>query len=174
MAGQTSNPNKEIMLEKVVINIGIGQNEQLFENAKTLLKRLTGHDAAPAKAKTRDPSLKIRKGQIIGAYVTLRKQEALSMLERAVDAAGKIKSSSVTDNSLSFGIREYIDFSGVKYDPKIGMFGMNVNAVFSRRGKRVELRRRKRSKADKRHATVKKEEIIEYLKNKFGDIILSE
>ncbi|MGB9732776.1 MAG: 50S ribosomal protein L5 [Candidatus Micrarchaeia archaeon] len=168
------NPNKEIMLEKVVINIGIGQNEQLFDNAKALLKRLTGHDASPAKAKTRDPSLKIRKGQVIGAYVTLRKGDAASMLARAIDAAGKIKESSIQDNSVSFGIREYIDFSGIKYDPKIGMFGMNVNAVFTRKGKRVEERKRKRSKMGKRHATVKKEEIIEYLKNKFNANIVNE
>ncbi|MFP3279363.1 MAG: hypothetical protein RXP92_03585, partial [Candidatus Micrarchaeota archaeon] len=69
----------------------------------------------------------------------------------------------VKDNSVSFGIKEYIDFSGIKYDPKIGMFGMNVNAVFTRNGKRVSTRRRKRSKQGKEHATVKREEIIDYL-----------
>ncbi len=168
------NPNTNIMLEKVVINIGIGQNEQLFDNAKTLLKRLTGHDAAPAKAKTRDPSLKIRKGQIIGAYVTLRKADAESMLAKAIDAVGKLKESNIKENTLSFGIREYIDFSGVKYDPKIGMFGMNVNAVFSRKGKRVQERKRKRSSMGKEHAVVKREEIIEYLKNKFNANISTE
>ncbi|MGC9099292.1 MAG: 50S ribosomal protein L5 [Candidatus Micrarchaeia archaeon] len=168
-----ANPNRDIVLEKVVINIGIGQNEQLYDNAKALLKKLTGHEAAPAKAKSRDPSLKIRKGQIIGVVVTLRKGDALSMLERAIDAVGTIKESSIRDNTLNFGIKEYIDFSGVKYDPKIGMFGMNINAVFARRGKRVEERKRKRSKASKEHMTVKKEEIKEYLKNKFGkDIVI--
>ncbi|MFP3278629.1 MAG: 50S ribosomal protein L5 [Candidatus Micrarchaeota archaeon] len=162
-SNSTLNPNADIKLEKVVINIGIGSNEQLFDNAKVLLNRLTGHNAAPAKAKKRDPSLKIRKGQIIGAYVTLRKAEALSMLQRALDAVGKLNESAVRDNSVSFGIREYIDFSGIKYDPKIGMFGMNINAVFTRNGKRVSTRRRKRSKQGKEHATVKREEIIEYL-----------
>jgi len=173
-AASTSNINADIKLEKLVINIGIGSNEQLFDRVKTLLNRLTGHNAAPAKSKKRDPGLKIRKGQIIGAYVTLRKGEALSMLERAIDAVGKLKESSIKGNSISFGIREYIDFSGVKYDPKIGMFGMNVNAVFSRNGKRVSTRRRKRRSVGKEHGTVRKEEIVEYLKNRFGANIISE
>ncbi|MGC8662547.1 MAG: 50S ribosomal protein L5 [Candidatus Micrarchaeia archaeon] len=166
------NPNRNIMLEKLIINIGIGQNEQLYDNAKALLKKLTGHEAAPTKAKSRDPSLKLKKGQIIGAMVTLRKNEASTMLEKAINAVGKLKESSIKDNMLNFGIKEYIDFSGVKYDPKIGMFGMNVNAVFSRKGKRVETRKRKRGKASKEHMVVKKEDIIEYIKSKFGNNII--
>ncbi len=91
------------------------------------------------------------------------------MLKRALDANNNlISDTAVGDNSLSFGIREYIDFSGVKYDPKIGMLGMNINASFTRRGKRVETRKRMRSKADKEHRTVKKEEIIKYLEKTYG------
>ncbi len=61
-------------------------------------------------------------------------------LFEAVD--NKIKETAITNNSLSFGIPEYIDISGVKYDPKVGMLGMNVNVSFKRSGLRVALRKR--------------------------------
>ncbi len=165
----TKNPMQEIVLEKLVINIGIGDKEQLLQNAKALIKKLTGKEAVAALAKKRDPTLGLRKGQAIGAVVTLRKGAAADMLKRALDANNNLLSeSSVGENSLSFGIREYIDFTGVKYDPKIGMLGMNVNASFTRRGKRVETRKRIRGKMDRAHRTVKREEILAYLERNYG------
>ncbi|MEM3253432.1 MAG: hypothetical protein QXS71_03360, partial [Candidatus Micrarchaeaceae archaeon] len=143
--------------------------------AKTLLNRLTGHNAVATFSKKRRPSLKLKKGQIIGAMVTLRKDEAKEMLAKALDAENNtIKSSSIIDNSLSFGVKEYIDFAGIKYDPKIGMMGLNVNVSFSRKGKRVELRRRGRAKIAAKHATVKKEEIADYLRKNFNVKIIEE
>ncbi|MGC8710097.1 MAG: 50S ribosomal protein L5 [Candidatus Micrarchaeia archaeon] len=170
-----ANSNENIVLEKVSVNIGLGQSEQLFDNAKALLKKLTNHNAAATRARKRDPSLKLRKGQVIGAMVTIRGQEAAELLKRAMDANGNnIKNSSITSNSLSFGIKEYIDFAGLKYDPKIGMLGMNINASFARKGRRVERRRRRRALAGKVHRTVGKEEIIDYLKKNFNANIISE
>ena len=100
--------------------------------------------------------------------VTLRKDDAASMLKMALDAnSNTLKKSAISNNSLNFGIREYIYISGVKYDPKIGMFGMNINASFTRKGKRVEKRRIKNSKADPKHSRISREEIIEYLKNNY-------
>lgn len=166
---ETKNPMQEIRLEKVVLNIGIGANEQLFPNAKALLKKLTGKEAIGTRSKRRDPSLNLTKGKIIGAMVTLRGKDAVELLKRALDANNNvIKGSAVTDNTLNFGINEYIDFSGVKYDAKIGMLGMNVNALFGRKGKRVEVRKRKRSSSDKKHSTVTKEEILDYLAKNFN------
>ncbi|MEM3279877.1 MAG: 50S ribosomal protein L5 [Candidatus Micrarchaeaceae archaeon] len=162
-------------IEKVVLNIGIGQNENQFGAAKMLLNRLTGHNAVATVSKKRRPSLKLKKGQIIGAMVTLRKGSAKDMLARALDAENNtIKSSSISDNSLSFGVKEYIDFAGIKYDPKIGMLGLNVNASFSRKGKRVELRRRGKAKVGARHARVRRDEIAEYLKKNFNVKIIEE
>jgi len=163
------NKMADVYLEKLVLNIGIGQNEQGYNSAKALLEKLTSHTAMPTKAKKRDPSLKIRKGQVIGAMVTLRKDEATEMLRKALDAVNNsIKESAITDNSLSFGIKEYIDFTGIKYDPKIGMLGMNVNATFSRKGKRTALRRRARGFIKKTHAIVGRDEIAKLLADKFN------
>ena len=68
------------------------------------------------------------------------------MLTRLLEAVdNKVKPNAITKNSMSFGIREYIDISGLKYDPKIGMMGLNINVSFRRRGQRVSLRKRQRS-----------------------------
>ena len=163
-----SNSMRDIYLDKLIVNIGIGQNENLFPNAKALLEKLTGHKAIATVSKKREPELKLRKGQIIGSMVTLRKDDAASMLKMAIDAnSNTLKKSAISNNSLNFGIKEYIYMSGVKYDPKIGMFGMNINASFMRKGKRVEKRRIKNSRANPKHSRIAREEIIEYLKNNY-------
>jgi large subunit ribosomal protein L5 len=158
----------DIYLEKVTINIGIGQNENLLENAKALITKLTGHNPTATYSKKRDPTLKLRKGQVIGTMATIRGEEAGEFLKKALDANGNvIGKNSIANNSLNFGVKEYIYFSGVKYDPKIGILGMNVNSTFTRKGKRVETRRRSRSSMGKKHAVISREEILEYLK-KYG------
>ncbi len=163
------NPMREVRLEKLVVNIGIGDNEDMYANAKALLEKLTGRPAVATKAKRREPELKIRKGQVIGAMVTLRGDEAYALLKRALDANNNaISEGAIANNSLNFGISEYIYFSGVKYDPKIGMLGMNINAAFGRKGKRVELRKRKASRVAVEHRNISQEELKGYIEKKFG------
>ena len=170
-----TNSMQDIKLEKLIVNIGIGSNDQLLPNAKALINKLTGRNAVQTVAKKREPSLNIKQGQVIGSMVTLRKAAAVDMLKRALDANNNtIKERSINDNSLSFGIKEYIDFTGVKYDPKIGMLGMNINANFTRRGKRVEQRKRKRNIAGKEHRNVTKQQIIEYMTKNFGASVTTE
>ncbi len=159
---------QNIRIDKVVVNIGIGSNENMLPNAKALLKKLTNHDAATRAAKKRDPTLHLRKGQIIAAVVTLRGKEANELLKKTLDANNNVlKPNAVMKNSLSFGVKEYIDISGVKYDPKIGMLGMNVNASFSRPGKRVERRKRKRASIPQRHNIISADEITAYMAKNF-------
>ena len=163
-----ANPMTGIRLDKVVLNIGIGSNDNNLVPAKLLLKKLTGMEAAPTLSKRRDPSLKVRKGQIIGAKVSLRGEKAKEILTKLLDANDSlVKGSSITVNTFNFGIKEYIDISGVKYDSKIGMMGLHVNASFARPGKRVQERKKGRSKVGVRHNSVSKEEILDYLKDNF-------
>lgn len=164
-----TNPMREIYLEKVVLNMGIGSEENTFQNARMLLERITSHKPVATKAKKRAPEFKIRKGQIIGAMVTLRRKEAYEMLKKALQAVDlTIKESCIAKNSLSFGVSEYIYFSGIKYDPKIGMFGVNVNASFARKGRRVERRKRKASVSGASHSEIPREEIANYIEKNFN------
>ena len=161
---------RTVYLDKVVINIGTGSgSEDLADNARELIKKLTNHNAGYAFSKRRDPELKLRQGQKIGAIVTLRKKDAFDFLKRALDANNnQLGENAISNNSVNFGVKEYIYFTGVKYDPKIGILGMNVNAAFSRKGKRVENRKRRRSRVPKGHRDVRKEEIIGYLEKNFS------
>jgi large subunit ribosomal protein L5 len=165
---QKHNRMREPILDKLVINIGSGGEEKTFNNAKSLLELITKRQPAPTYSKKRNPAFKISKGQKIGAFVTVRGSEIEPLAKRLLDSVdNKLRESAVTNNSLSFGIREYIDISGVKYDPKIGMLGMNVNLSFKRKGERVALRKRKTAEIPDRHRIVTRDEIREYVKNRF-------
>jgi large subunit ribosomal protein L5 len=173
MAGD--NPMREIIIDKLVVNIGTGSDGKAQESAEKLLSLLTGGKPVAARSKKRLPAFKISKGQEIGAFITLRGNKIDPIAKKLFDAVdNKIKESSVTDNSLCFGIREYIDISGVKYDPKIGMMGMNVNLSFRRKGLRVALRKRKMSKVPERHRKVSRDEIKEFIKKRFNAEIMQQ
>lgn len=160
---------REIRLDKVVLNIGIGNNDQKIDNARALLNKLTGRQAAHTVAKKRFPEFGIRKGQVIGAVVTLRGRQASEFLKSALDAANNtVQPGALANNSINFGIKEYIEFSGVKYDPKIGMLGLNINASFARRGVRVATRKRRNSSVDEKHRRIPGDELRAYLEKNFG------
>jgi large subunit ribosomal protein L5 len=67
--------------------------------------------------------------------------------------------------NFSFGIKEYIDLPGMKFDPDIGIFGMDVCVTLERRGYRVK-RKRLKSKVGKKHL-ISKQEAIEWVKREF-------
>jgi len=167
-----SNPMKNILINKIVINIGTGNDEENQSNAKQLLELITNKKAADGLSKTRNPSFKISKGQKISAFVTIRKKEVDNILKRLFDAIDfTIKPTSISINSLNFGIKEYIDIPNIKYNPKIGMLGMNINVSFKRKGFRIKLKKIKRAKISKAHGIITKKEIQEYLKNQFNVLV---
>jgi large subunit ribosomal protein L5 len=162
------NEMRKIMLEKLVINIGTGNEKGTLANARRLLELITNKNPSNAYSKKRNPAFKIVQGQQIGAFVTIRGNQITPLAKRLLDSVdNRIRETSVTNNSVSFGIREYIDISGVKYDPKIGMLGMNVNLSFKRKGSRVTLRKRKRSDVPQKHRVVGRPEIKDYMTEQF-------
>lgn len=163
------NPMRQIIIEKVTANIGIGASGDRLDNAKELLSKLTGARVVLTRAKKRNPTFKLRPGLEIGVKTTLRGQKALEFLEKALSAKKKTLRASNFDHfgNFSFGIHEYIDFPGAKYDPKIGMMGFDVCVTLKRRGKRVQERRIKRSKVGKSHL-ISREEGIDFAKSVLG------
>ncbi|MEM3030709.1 MAG: 50S ribosomal protein L5 [Candidatus Micrarchaeia archaeon] len=150
---------RQIILEKVTLNIGVGASGQPLENAKALLARLTGRQPVPTRARVRNPVFKIKKGEPIGAKVTLRGRPALDFLNKALDAVDyRVPEKSFDERgNFSFGVKEYIDFPGAKYDPKLGMLGFDVCVTLARRGYRVARKRRARSSVGKKHLLSKEE-----------------
>ena len=161
---------REISIEKVTVNIGVGAPGDRLENAKGLLSRLAGNrKPVETTAKRREPVFKLRKGMPIGTKVTLRGGDAKSFLEKALTARRKTLKESNFDRqgNFAFGVAEYIDFPGAKYDPAIGMFGFDVCVSLVRPGKRVSLRRLRPAPVGNRHR-ISREEAMEFMKNSFG------
>jgi len=162
------NKMREILVDKVTVNIGVGSPGEGLDNAKELLRRLTGKNPIETNAKKREPAFKLRRGMAIGTKVTLRGKDAQDFVEKALAAKKRIISEKNFDNrgNLSFGVAEYIDFPGAKYDPAIGMYGFDVCVTLKRRGWRVGRRRLKTSRVGKAHL-IAKEEALEFVKQKF-------
>lgn len=154
------------MLEKVTLNVGVGSGGNVkIDNAKKLLERITGVKPVATKAKKRNPSFNIRKGDLIGVKVTLRKEKALSVLKKCLEAVNFKLPLSCFDShgNFSFGVHEYIELKGVKYDPEIGMMGFDVCVTLSKPGKRVALRRIKPARIPLKQR-VSKSEAVEFVK----------
>ena len=165
---QTNNPMKEISLFKVVINIGVGKAGEPLERAKNALTELTGHMPSVTGAKNSIRDFNIHKGEPIGTMVTLRRDDASNFLKRIIESKRNLIKSSSFDNNgnLSIGIREHIDIPGTKYNPDIGIFGMDVCSSLTRPGYRVA-KKRNSSKIGRNHK-ITKEEAMDFFKNKFG------
>jgi large subunit ribosomal protein L5 len=169
MSSQTaSSPMKNIAISKVVINIGVGRSGEPVEKAKRALNVLTGQRPKVCGAKNTVRDFGIHKGEPIGAMVTLRRDKAVEFIKRVIAAKGNIvKASSFDDfGNLSIGIHEHIDIPGTRYDPEIGIFGMDVCMALSRPGYRIS-RRRNKSSIGKNHR-IKREDAIGFLKQSFG------
>ncbi|MBI5229155.1 50S ribosomal protein L5 [Candidatus Micrarchaeota archaeon] len=160
---------QEVRLDKVTLNIGAGGAGEKLENAKSLLERITGKKAVVTFAKTRNPTFKIKKGDEIGVKVTLRGMAAEELLKKSLDAVDSklVRGSFSREGGFSFGVREYIDFPGIKYDPKIGMIGFDVSVSLKKPGLRVR-ERRIASREIPRKQRVSTEEAVEFMKNKYG------
>ena len=155
------NPMRLIVVDKVTLNIGVGKAGQELENAKELLETLSGAKAVPTHAKIRNPVFRIKKGDIIGTKATLRGPGAIEFVKKAL----KVKQFSLPSRSFdkegnfSFGVPEYIEFPGAKYDPAIGMLGFDVCVTLRRRGFRVGKRRRAKNRVGHSHRLTKQDGI---------------
>ena len=160
---------KRISVDKIVINIGVGKSGEPIEKAKKALLELTGQQPAVRGAKKTVRDFGIHKGEPIGTIVTLRREPALEFLKRVIAAKKNVLKASSFDNygNISLGIHEHIDIPGTKYNPEIGIFGMDVNVVLSRPGYRIAKKSRRSAQIGRTHR-INKEEAIDFFKQEFG------
>lgn len=175
MSGNKNNKMREIRIAKVTVNMGVGEAGEKLAKAESVLEMLTNQKPVRTIAKKTIQPFGIRKKQPIGVKVTMCGNNKYEFLKKAFDAVDyKIKASSFDLNgNFSFGIKEHIDFPKVKYDPNIGIFGMDVCVELERPGYRVKRRKIKNTKIGKKHK-ITKEEAMEYIKSKFGVEIVEE
>lgn len=163
------NAMKGIRVEKVTVNMGVGQAGDELKKAEEILKRITACKPVQTKCKVKQPTWGIREGLPIGVKVTLRGKKAIEFLKNALTARDNKISEKSFDKvgNFGFGVKEYIDLPGVKYDPKIGIRGMDVLVTLKRPGFRIKLRKNRKKKISKKHV-ISREEAVEFVKASFG------
>ena len=142
-APPTTNPLRAVRVIKIVVNSGVGESGEARTKAEKVLQMVTRQKPVPTRAHSTNRDFGIRAGQEIGAKVTLRGAAANDFLTRAFEARDRqLDGDSIDRNgNFSFGVADYTDFAGMKYDPAIGIHGMDVSVEVGRAGYRIRNRK---------------------------------
>ncbi|QZA87507.1 50S ribosomal protein L5 [Salinarchaeum sp. IM2453] len=153
-------------VEKVVVHMGVGEGGRELNNAEEILEDVTGQTPVRTQAKISEPDFDIRRGDPIGAKVTLRGDQAHEFLETALPIADLSSSQFDETGNVSFGIEEHTDFPGQEYDPNIGIFGLDVTVNLVRPGYRVSQRDQKTRSIPSDHR-LNSEDAVVFLEQEF-------
>lgn len=159
---------REISIEKVTLNMGVGEPGNKLEKGQKLLSSITGTKTVQTTAKKRIPTWNLRPGLAIGCKVTVRGKKAEELFKRLVTSKeGRLKKTGFDEKgNLSFGIEEYINIPGVEYDPAMGIIGLQASVTFQRPGFRIRRRRLNQRTIPKSH-TISKDDAIDYVSKTF-------
>ncbi|MSO22229.1 MAG: 50S ribosomal protein L5 [Acidobacteria bacterium] len=127
-------------LEKIVINIGLGeaiQNAKLLDTAADELGQITGQRPVITRAKKSIASFKLRQGMPIGCSVTLRGQRMYEFLDRFLNTAlprvrdfrGLSTKSFDGRGNYTLGLRDQLIFPEIDYSRVSKIKGMNISVV---------------------------------------------
>ncbi len=149
-------------IEKVVVNLNVGKSGEPLDKASRVLQEITGQTPVKKKARSTIRDFGIREGEPIAAVVTLRKQKAIDFLKKVLPVVdNKISRSSFDkQGNFAFGIKEHIEIAGVKYDPDVGIFGMDICVTMVRPGYRVKSRRRQNARIGRKHVLTPEESVV--------------
>jgi large subunit ribosomal protein L5 len=125
------------VLEKVVINMGIGEgvnDRKKVEQAAADLGLIAGQKAVVTKARKSIATFKVRDGQAIGCKVTLRKTRMYEFIDRLIniglprvrDFRGLNPKSFDGGGNYTMGIKEHIIFPEIDYDKATDIWGMDI------------------------------------------------
>jgi large subunit ribosomal protein L5 len=169
MSQKLESSMKKISVAKVVLNMGVGKSGEPIEKAKNALQQIANQQPSARMAKATQRDWGVHKGEPIGVAVTLRRKPAIELIKRLFAAKGnQIKGSSFDDfGNLSFGIKEHIDIPGVKYDPQIGILGLDISISLARPGFNIRFRSKHKASVG-RHHRITSEEAKEFLTREFG------
>jgi large subunit ribosomal protein L5 len=169
MAQETQSEMKKISLAKVVLNMGVGKSGDAIDVAKKALDQISGKKSCARDAKETQRDFGVRKGEPIGVAVTIRRNDGVELLKRLLQAKGDQVNGRAFDNfgNFSFGIKEHIDIPGVKYDPQIGILGLDVAVALTRPGYGIRTRSKHKARVGKTHV-ISKQEAKDFVSKEFG------
>jgi large subunit ribosomal protein L5 len=127
-------------LEKIVLNVGLGQaiqNPKALEAAQEELRQITGQHAVITTAKKAISNFKLRSGMRIGCRVTLRREKMWEFLDRLISIAiprirdfrGLPTKSFDGRGNYTMGVREQVVFPEVDYDKIEQIHGMDITFI---------------------------------------------
>ena len=127
-------------LEKVVINMGVGeavQNAKILDGAVEELTKIAGQKPVVTRAKKSIATYKLRAGMPIGCMVTLRGEKMYDFLQKLInvtlprirDFRGVSAKSFDGRGNYSLGIKEQLLFPEIKYDDVSVVKGMNISII---------------------------------------------
>ena len=164
---------REIKLKKlsIVINVG-GSASSKLNNASKVLKQLTDQSPLFSKARYTLRNFGIRRNEKISVHVNVKGEKAMEILRKALKVREYElhKSCFNATGCFGLGINEHIDL-GMKYDPDVGIFGMNMYVDLKRPGDRVAKRKRHRSRVGNKQK-ISQEDAQKWFVETFDGVLL--
>jgi|TARA_B110000208_G_C11753920_1_gene424474 large subunit ribosomal protein L11e len=157
-----ANSMRNILIDKVVLNISAGGSGDRLTKAARVLKQIANEqEPVFSKAQYTVRTFGIRRNEQIACYVTMRGEHALKILRKGLmvkEYELRQKNFSNTGN-FGFGIEEHIDL-GIKYDPTTGIYGMDFYIVLRRKGQRIAKRKQRKQRLGKRQKITQEDAMI--------------
>ncbi|KAL5014242.1 hypothetical protein ScPMuIL_008512 [Solemya velum] len=168
----TNNVMRDLRIVKLCLNICVGESGDRLTRAAKVLEQLTGQTPVFSKARYTVRSFGIRRNEKIAVHVTVRGAKADEILERGLKVREyELRKGNFSNSgNFGFGIQEHIDL-GIKYDPGIGIYGMDFYVVLGRPGFNIAHRRRRKSRIGFQHK-ITKDHSMKWFQQKYDGIIL--
>jgi len=170
---KTKNKMRELRIRKLCVDICVGESGDRLTRAAKVLEQLTGQEPVYSKARYTVRSFGIRRNEKIAVHCTVRGEKAEEILEKGLKVKEyELKRSNFSGTgNFGFGVQEHIDL-GIRYDPSIGIYGMNFFVVLGRAGFEIRNRKIKQAAIGPSHK-ISKEEAMKWFQSKYTGVITS-